>query len=110
MGFNNDGQLGDGTSGQFSPSVFCQTNRPEQIVAIPPGYNQISVQLLSGGDVRLSFVGIAEANYALERSFSLTPPDWLPQVTNPADTGGMLVFTNKPDPTLNNFWRIRYVQ
>jgi len=109
MGFNNDGQLGDGTSGMISLGIYYQTNRPEQIVAIPPGYNQIAVRLLSGGDVRLSFVGIANANYALDRSFSLAPLDWLPQVTNPADTGGGLVFTNTPDPALNNFWRIRSV-
>ena len=98
-GFNGYGQLGDGT--------YNNTNLPEQIVAGPPGYNQIAVQLLSGGNVDLSFVGIAGTNYALDRSFSLSPANWVPLATNPAGAGGVLVFTNMPDSTTNNFWRIR---
>jgi hypothetical protein len=101
MGYNHYGELGDGT--------YNNTDRPEQIVAGPPGYNQISVQLLDTGDMQLSFVGIAGANYALDRSFSLTPTNWVPQVTNPAGAGGVLVFTNTPDPATNKFWRIRSV-
>ena len=104
MGYNASGQLGDGT--------YNQINLPEQIVAgssVPPGYNQISGQLLGTGDMQLSFVGIAGANYALDHSFSLAPPNWAPQLTNPTDAGGVLVFTNTPDPTTNNFWRIRSV-
>ena len=54
-------------------------------------------------------MGIAGANYALERSFSLVPANWVPQGTNSAGAGGALVFTNTPDPTANNFWRIRSV-
>jgi hypothetical protein len=57
----------------------------------------------------LAFVGIAGANYALDRSFSLRLANWVPQVTNPAGAVGTLVFTNTPDPTTNNFWRIRSV-
>ena len=101
MGLNSNGQLGDGT--------YNNTNQPEQIVAGPPGYNQISIQLLSGGDVLLSFVGIAGANYSLDWSSGLSPAYWLPQVTNPAGANGVLVFTNTPDSTINNFWRIRSV-
>jgi alpha-tubulin suppressor-like RCC1 family protein len=107
MGDNEYGQLGDGT---YGTAPYYATNRPEQIVAgVPPGYNQISGQLMSGGKMRLSFVGIVGANYALDRSFRLAPPNWLPQVTNPADVGGALVFTNTPNPATNNFWRIRSV-
>jgi alpha-tubulin suppressor-like RCC1 family protein len=102
MGYNQFGVLGDGT-------YNYSTNLPELIVAGSPGYNQISIQLLSGGSVRLSFVGIAGANYALDRSFSLMPANWVPQMTNPAGLGGVLGFTNTPDPTTNNFWRIRSV-
>ena len=102
MGYNQFGVLGDGT-------YNYSTNLPEQIVAGSPGYNQISIQLLSDGSVRLSFVGIAGANYALDRSFSLMPANWVPQMTNSAGSGGVLVFTNSPDPTVNNFWRIRSV-
>jgi hypothetical protein len=75
----------------------------------PPGYNQIVVQLLSGGNVGLSYVGMAGTNYELDWSASLSPPNWLPQATNPAGVGGVLVFTNMPDATINNFWRIRSV-
>jgi alpha-tubulin suppressor-like RCC1 family protein len=102
MGRNDSEQLGDGTS-------VSSTNRPELIVVGPPGYNQISGQLLSGSNVQLSFVGIAGTNYALDRTFNLTPPNWVPQVTNPAGADGVLVSTNTPDPTTNNFWRIRSV-
>ena len=59
--------------------------------------------------MQLSFIGIAGANYALESSFGLTPSGWVPQVTNSADAGGVLVFTNTLDTTMNNFWRIRSV-
>jgi hypothetical protein len=96
-GTNNLGQLGDGT--------YTTTNRPKQILA---AYNQISSQLLSG-NMQFSFVGIAGANYALDRSFGLMPANWVPQVTNPAGASGVLVLTNAPDPTTNNFWRIRSV-
>jgi alpha-tubulin suppressor-like RCC1 family protein len=98
MGYNGNRQLGDGTRNN--------TNRPEQILA---AYNQIASQPLSGGSMQLSFEGIAGANYALDRSFSLAPPNWIPQVTNPANSFGALVFTNSPDPATNNFWRIRSV-
>ena len=105
VGDNDAGQLGDGTADNGN----YNTNQPEQIVAGPPGYNQISIQLLSGGDVCLSFVGVAGTNYALDCTFSLSPADWVPLATNPADGVGMLMFTNTPDPTTNNFWRIRSV-
>ena len=101
MGQNLDGELGDGT--------YSNRNVPIQIVAGPPGYNQISVQLLSGGSVGLSLVGIAGAQYALDRTHNLSPPSWVPQATNSAGASGLLVFTNAPDPTTNNFWRIRSV-
>ena len=93
--------MGDGT--------YDSTNRPVQIVAGPPGYNRISVQLLSGSDVRLSYMGIAGRNYALDRSFTLIPPHWVPLATNPAGADGVLVFTNTPDASTNNFWCIRSV-
>lgn len=94
-GSNQYGQLGNGT--------FNGTNQPQQILA---AYNQISGQLLDG-DMQLSFVGIAGENYALDRSFSLSAPNWLPQTTNAANAIGALVFTNTPNPASNNFWRIR---
>jgi hypothetical protein len=50
------------------------------------------------GNVSLSFVGMAGTNCALDRSLSLMPANWVPLVTNPADAGGVLVFTNTPNP------------
>ena len=105
MGNNHNGQLGDGT---YNQSIY-----PEQILAgssVPPGFNQISGQLLGTGDMQLSFIGNAQSSYALDRSFSLAPPNWVPQLTNSTDANGVLLFTNTPDPARNNFWRIRSVQ
>lgn len=100
MGYNSAGQLGNGTTNN--------TNRPEQILG---PYNQIQTtgQLSGGTNMQLSFVGIANANYALDRASSLSPANWTPQATNPTSSFGPLVFTNAVDPTTNNFWRIRSV-
>lgn len=98
MGNNLEGELGDGT--------FSDTNRPEQILG---PYNQISGQVGGGTKMQLSFVGIANANYVLDRSFSLSPPNWIPELTNTANSFGALVFTNVLDPATNNFWRVRFV-
>jgi alpha-tubulin suppressor-like RCC1 family protein len=100
-GLNNNGQLGDGTS-NFS------TNHPELIVS-NTNFNNIFVRLLNSGDLSLSLFGFAGTNYALDRSFSLSPPAWIPQATNPANSFGALIFTNTPNPAMNNFWRIRSV-
>jgi len=98
MGDNNYGQLGDGT--------YNWTSQPEQILA---PYNQITGQLMGGNNMQLSFVGVALKNYALDRSSSLSPPNWIPQATNAASPFGALMFTNTPDATTNNYWRIRSV-
>ena len=74
---------------------------------VPPGYDHLSGRLLSGGNVQLTFVGMVGTNYALERTFSLSPANWVPQATNTAGDWGMLLFTNNPDPATNNFWRVR---
>jgi hypothetical protein len=50
---------------------------------------------------------MAGTNYELDWSAGLSPANWVPQVTNAAGAGGMLVLTNMPDATINNFWRIR---
>ena len=59
--------------------------------------------------MQLSFVGVASANYALDRANSLSPPNWIPQAANADGSFGVLVFTNPPDAIANNFWRIRSV-
>jgi len=126
MGYNYDGQLGNGT---YSLDEPYGTNRPQQIVASSvtavaggalhslflksdgslwamganyagqlgtarpatpvaeqivgdTGPIRISIELLSGGDVRLSVTGTAGKKYALDRSFSLTSADWRGLATN----------------------------
>ena len=92
---------GIGGSTLSSTELYDSTN--------PSGYNQATSQLLSGSKVRLSFIGDSGANYALDRTFNLSPANWVPQATNPAGAGGVLVFTNIPNTATNNFWRIRSV-
>jgi hypothetical protein len=84
------------------------TNWPFAAFYTPPT-NTISLQAVSGGKMRLSLLGNVGAKYALERSFSLVPPNWVPLVTNVADGSGTVLFTNTPVSTTNNFWRIRSV-
>jgi alpha-tubulin suppressor-like RCC1 family protein len=98
MGGNSFGELGDRT--------LNDTNRTEQILG---PFNRIAIQLVSGPKVRLSFVGLDGTNYALDRTFNLAPVKWVPQTTNRADSVGVLVLTNTPVTTTNNFWRIRSV-
>jgi hypothetical protein len=74
-----------------------------------PGFNQITSQLLPNQNLRLSFLGLTGTNYALDRTFNLSPARWVPQATNHANAEGTLVFTNIPDTATNNFWRIREV-
>jgi len=85
------------------------TSSAASLIIVPPGYNLISAPVWSHGQISLSFAGIADGNYALDRSFSLSPANWIPQVTNPADANGNVIFTNTPNPATNNFWRIRSV-
>ena len=98
MGYNYDGELGDRT-------LTCP-NRAEEILA---AYNRVAPQLLTGNKARLAFVGIDRTDYALDRTYKLVPPTWLPQTTNTADSVGVLVFTNTPNSAMNNFWRVRSV-
>ncbi len=72
-------------------------------------FNHLAVEVL-GGEVHLTFLGIHDSHYALERTCDLTPPvKWVPQFTNVAAANGYLIFTNTPMPGTNNFWRTRYV-
>jgi hypothetical protein len=74
-------------------------------------YNGISIQRLTGGNARLSFLGDAARNYALDRTFDLKKPvTWVPQCTNAACSDGTLVLTNTAAPGTNNFWRMRSVR
>jgi len=87
------------------------TTAVDDVSVVPlANYNQTAAQLVGGSNVRVSFTGNANANYALDRTFNLAPPiQWVPQLTNATDPYGSLVFTNTAVPTTNNFWRIRSV-
>jgi hypothetical protein len=95
--------------------LYVYLNEPNSFViddiSVVPlaGYGQLKAQPVNDG-VQLSFFGLANTNYALDRTFDLAPPiAWVPQTTNATGTNGMLVLTNTPVPTTNNFWRIRSV-
>jgi hypothetical protein len=82
----------------------------QAVLGDAPGHHQLTGSLLSGGAMRLSYVGYPSTNYAVDRTFNLSPPVvWTPQGTNTMSTSGVLIFTNAPNPTTNNFWRVRSV-
>lgn len=96
--------LSDGRGGTSTGTIFVT------LTSSGGSYNQLSAVALGGGDVQLKYLGVPGTNYALDRTFNLTPPvTWVPQFTNAAAENGYLIFTNTPDPSTNNFWRTRYV-
>ncbi len=105
MGYGWYGQL----DGITYPNAYI--DHPMGMVSGVSGYNNnlISCQLLNNGDVRLSYSGIAAANYALERSFTVSPANWVSIATNAADAYGKVVLTITPNQATNNFWRFRSV-
>ena len=78
-----------------------------KLLGNPPLPITLTGQILSGNKIRLSAVGQAGTNYVLERNYNLKSTNWIPQSTNPAAPGGVLIFTNTPTSNTNNFWRIR---
>lgn len=72
------------------------------------GFNQLSIEPLGGGTVRLTYLGIPGVNYALDWRTNLTAGDWVPIVTNAAAANGFMVFTNTTSEPVN-FYRTRYV-
>ena len=74
----------------------------------PPGYNRLSIHRIGAAQVALAYVGWAGTNYALERTFNLSPANWVSLATNAAPANGKLVFTNTPAPGTNHFWRVRF--
>ncbi len=75
---------------------------------LDPGFNRLTAEHLDGGVVRLTYLGLAGTNYALDRAFDLTPSAlWEPQATNPAPADGCLIITNTAGPSPSVFWRMR---
>ena len=77
------------------------------VIANSAGLNHLTAGL-NRQNLVLAFLGIPWNRYALEQTFSLSPPVWLSVVTNLAPASGLLQFTNSPTVT-NSFWRIRNV-
>jgi len=99
--FKNQTSSSDGTTGSITQSTLATTNLP--------GSNTITIELMMDGNVRLTYGGTVGVKYALDRAYELTATEWFPQCTNTAGVGGVLVITNTPDTTKNNFWRIRSI-
>jgi alpha-tubulin suppressor-like RCC1 family protein len=97
---------GDNEQGQLGDRAYSASVRAVQMVA-SASYNQISAKCLNSGDMQLTFVGNVDTTYVLDRSFSLTSPNWIPQATNLANSFGDLIFTNTPGTATNSFWRVR---
>jgi hypothetical protein len=97
--------VGDG-HGLYAANTVTVTVIPRS-----PDYNLLSLTgPMPNGSVQLTFAGIPHGAYALEWATNLTAPiDWLPLATNSANAAGALVFTNSPVPSINNFWRVRFV-
>lgn len=100
----------DAFSVNHDPELTASFSFDLQFDPLPAGGNELLGQLLGGGDMRFTYVGSAGTNYVLDRTFNLSPPiNWVPQLTNAADPSGVLVLTNTPVSTTNNFWRVRSV-
>jgi hypothetical protein len=73
------------------------------------GYNQLSVTGAGANTNVMSVLEIPNYNYALDLSTNLLPPiNWIPQATNPANSNGILNFTNV-NPLPQSFYRVRHV-
>jgi len=81
-----------------------------RLPTVTEGENRLAAELLAGGAVRLTYLGQAGLNCALDRTFNLAPPVlWVPQATNPVAPSGVLILTNTPITTTNNFWQMRSI-
>ncbi|MEI7731566.1 MAG: hypothetical protein WCO56_18475 [Verrucomicrobiota bacterium] len=115
MGNNDNGQLGTNYNYWNLPTGggnYATNNSliPTRVAAgLLPSQNKISGQLIFGRKVRLSFLGYEGLKYALDRSYSLTLPNWVGQATNAAGVGGTLLFTNAPTTNPVVYYRTRYI-
>jgi hypothetical protein len=73
------------------------------------GYNLLSpTVIMANGTVELSYAGLPYCSYALDWATNLTAPvDWLPIITNTANSNGLVTFTNDPGASTPNFFRAR---
>jgi hypothetical protein len=80
------------------------------VLGDPPGYSRLVGTRRSGGALQFSYVGYPATNYALDRTFNVSPLiNWVSQATSSMTISGVLYFTNAPASGTNNFWRVRTV-
>jgi hypothetical protein len=99
-----DYTVDDGQGGTASATVSVTVADPSE-----KSQNQVSIEDLGGGQVRISFLGIPTYNYALESTADSGPSyTWTPLVTQAADATGLVEYTITPEgsPT---FYRTRWV-
>ncbi len=90
--------------GKFSANIT------RAVMGDAPGQNQLVEALSPGGDMQFSYIGYPTSRYALDRTFNLASPvNWIGQETNTMTISGAMLFTNRPAPGTNNFWRVRSV-
>jgi autotransporter-associated beta strand protein len=81
-----------------------------QVVTLPPaGYNRITRPLLTNGVYQSTYLGLPDAQYALDTAATLTPPvSWTAVVTNQASASGVITFTFTRAGA-EGYYRLRYV-
>jgi autotransporter-associated beta strand protein len=95
--------VSDGLGGTDTKTVSVTVSSPE-------GFNKLSGPINNGnGTLTIDYLGLPNANYALDTTASLTPPiTWTPVVTNTAAGNGALSFTF-PTGDSQGFFRTRHV-
>jgi len=91
--------VSDGLGGLSTATATVQVNTSA-------GANKFSTVANAGaGTFVLSFAGAPSCDYVLQSASSLTPPvTWTSMLTNGADGGGSVMFTNQPAGPMG-FWR-----
>ena len=73
----------------------------------PPPPLTLAANLGAGPDFNLNLTGIPGQNYVLQTATNLTPPiQWLPVLTNAADTNGVWQFTDTNLNSAQKFYRV----
>jgi hypothetical protein len=95
--------VGDGRGG-FATNTVTMT-----VIAKSPRYNLMSPRVATAnGIMELTYEGIPLCDYALDWTTNLAPPiDWLPVITNMANTNGLVNFTNDSGESTQNYFRTR---
>jgi uncharacterized delta-60 repeat protein len=114
------GREGDSAADYFDGSIddvfiYNRALSPEEVVSLflqaspvaPPTPLTLTASLGTGPVFNLSLTGIAGSEYVLQTATNLQPPiQWLPVLTNAADTNGLWQFTDTNLNSSQKFYRI----